>query len=414
MTVMMERGQEIRHAAPARRTLRTEHWAAIATIGLLAAHVGLRDFRWMHEWTLSVWQYMFATIMLAPAAAGFGAWKSVSWALASADGAAAAGRQTAVVWRSTWSVCAWILGTFTLGFVGVQVAVLVAGSPGTPAPSDFLPLLSSAAMLIAFTSLGGFVGWRLRSYIAPPVLALICFAGSVAVYTTGVSFLSDTGGATGSLVGLRPNPGRVLLQLVVFALLTALFTVTAGKDPYRTARARASLATLTVVTVGAITLGAAVAPERLLQDPNDQVRCAQADGGPRVCLGPGYSERAGAISAALAAPVAKLHAAGVEFDLGNFDQRPSAAGAHVVNPEMLDRGPLSAAQYVANALMSPSCPLNDDVVAAFSAITWWLAPDVPERDDLAAPDEIPAGLRSSDVAVYGPEVQGLIGVLSGC
>jgi len=401
-------------SGPESRTLRTEHWAAIATAGLLAAHVGMRDFQWMHEWTLSVWQFAFATIMLGPAVAGLAAWKSVSCALACADAAASAGRQAAVVWRSAWSVCSWVLMVYLLGFVGVQVAVLSGGPPGTAAPSNYLPVLSASAMLVACASLGAFVGWRMRSYVVPPVLALVCFAGSVALYTTDVSFVSDTGGATGSLVGLRPNPGRVLLQLLVFGLLALWFIVAAGKDAYRRPRDRIGLAALTLATAAVVVGGALRAPERLLQDPHDQVHCAQADAGPLVCLGPGYGDRASSISAALAEPVHKLRAAGVSLDLGYFDQRPSAAGAHPVSPEMLERGPLAAAQYVSSALLNPACPLDDGVVAALSAITWWLAPDIADRDDIAAPGEIAPALRSNDPSVFGPEVQRLIGMLDGC
>ncbi|ASR56215.1 hypothetical protein ACT17Q_14990 [Cellulomonas sp. CW35] len=414
MTALVEQAAGAGRVSASRRSLRTEHWAAIATVGLLAAHIGLRDGQWTHEWTLSIWQYSFATIMLAPACAGFGAWKAVAAAKAYADGAAAAGRQTAVVWRSTLVVSGWVLAAFLAGFLVVQTVMLFAGPPGAPAPSDYLPVLSCVAMLVAFTSFGCWVGWRVRSYIAPPLLALVCFAGCVALYTTSLSFLSDTGGATGSLVGLRPNPARVLLQLVVFGLLTVVFTVSAGKDAYRTARARFGMGALAVVAVGAVLVGALAGPERLLPDPNDPVRCAQADGGPRVCVGPGYADEAGEISAALAAPVAKLRSAGVDVDLGRFDQRPSAPGAHVVNPGMLTRGALAAPQYVANTVMSSTCALEPDAATAFGVLAWWLAPDGRERDSLVAPGEVSSALRSADPAVFGPEVRRLVSVLREC
>ena len=392
---------------------RTEHWAAVATVGVLAAHLGLRDFRWLLEWPLATWQYCFATVMLGPLASGFAAWKAVGWARTIADPAAAAGRQTAVVWRSTCSIVCWMLGVYLVGYLGVLAAVALSGTPWTPTLSDFLPILSACALIVAFGSLGSFFGWRVRSFVVPPLVALVGFASCVALYRTAFGFLSDAGGASGSLVGLRPNPMRVLLQLTAFASVSALLTISAGKDHYLSRRAGVLRGSLGAVVAILIVGGALTSPERLLQDPADAVVCGEAMHAPVVCLGPGYGDRVQPISEALGAPLAQLRVVGVELDLGPFDQRPSAPGS-VVNPDLLDRGADGPAQYVANALLSPTCSLSDEVVNAFNAMVWWLTPESPKRDDFLPSDETAHRLASDDPQVVSDEVHALVNALSGC
>lgn len=381
------------------RTVAPRWLLLVATVVVLVIHVGLRAFTWTHEWLLTTWQYSFATIMLGPLFLGFNAWSSTDLARTYGAPTQAAGRTYATVARSTLTTTWPALTLYLTGWVGALVTTAVAHSPGSVTLSDLLPIIPAALNLIALAGLGAFLGWRLPHVITAPLSAAAVFGLGIVIYGTPLSFLSDTGGASGSLVGLAPNLARLAFQAAVFALVAALAPLWASRDAYRAPGAR----TATYVGTSALAIaclgGGYVNPERLQLDAADQVVCERADReyAPEVCLGPGYRERAIEISAAFSDPTEQLQSLGLSGP-DRYDQRAAAedASTAVVDPNLLDQGPSSAAQTLAAAQFPPGCAYyNDDTLLDdFTGLAWWLTP-ADARQDVADPSMLPADLTGT-------------------
>lgn len=370
--------------------------AGVAAAGVLLAHVGLRPLQWRYEWLLSTWQYSFSVVMLGPLLSGFCAWAAASMA-AARPAIEAAGRVPAVLVRVVAETSRWALAVFTAGYLLVMATTAMTSSPGALQVMDVIPIIAPLAGLVFFCVLGAAVGWRAPHVATAPLLALAVFGVGVIIYGTRLSFLIDVGGASGSLVGLAANGQRIVLQVAFYALAGTAAVLSAPRDPFAGRRRRRVQRAAIGGTVLLLALGVLWDPPRLIADTTTEMACGQADPvAPLVCLGPGYADRVGALSAALAEPLAKAVTAGAALP-DRFDQRPGIPGVAVVDPHMLSQGPDAPAQLVANALLGPGCAqvMTAQVINDFTGMAWWLA--TPEaRPLISDPSHLPAPLRGTE------------------
>ncbi|MEU7562365.1 hypothetical protein [Streptomyces eurythermus] len=267
-----------------RRSLGRAAFPAFVVLVLL--NTLLRPMAWRHEWMWAVYQYNFTVMLLGPLLAGVAGWEG--YRLARAQSFLASHRRPlALLTAAGGALFAWCAAAFALGFVVVVAIVAGAGTPlviglpevVTPVPALGLLALECAAGLVA--------GWLSRNKLAAPLAAITVFLASLLLYAGDCSIFVTVGGATGSLIGLRPKLGTQAWQIVFYCLATAL-VITIGawlSTWYRTPR-WPLVAAATVLTLGATVQLATRSPLYLEARPGDVV-CSGSH--PQICLGRSYT-----------------------------------------------------------------------------------------------------------------------------
>jgi hypothetical protein len=373
-------------------------WALPLLAGLVLAHVLLRDRGWVHEWTWATYQYGFVTVLLGPLAAGVAAWEGTR--LARARDLLVTGDRplgcVALAWAGT---TVWVLLAYAGGLLLVAGLVVAGGTRGWPPGAALLAPVPAAALLMAETAAGLAAGWWLRHLVAAPATAVACFLTTLWLYTTGPGALVVVGGATASLVGLVPRRSLEGLQVVWF-LATALFLLVlasrTGGWGHRPGRWQAPAAgVLCVATIVPLLRQGEVF---LIRESAGPAVCVGA--APRVCVAPGYADRAAATRALLLPYTRALARAGAT---------PPAAFRQGVDPGLDDVGPLDRGLVLGNggdapttvvaAWISKDCPLPERPRAyeAFLGLPAWLRWTVDHARD-PAPDIPPIALAPASPA----------------
>ncbi len=299
--------------------------ACPALLVLVGLHIFGRSRPWEHEWLWAIYQYHFSTVLLGPAAAGLAAWEGFRAQQAEdlLESSGRAGRAVALAWAA---VFAWVLVAYTAGLLTVLALVKLSGTPGLPRSPELLTLLPALALLAGETSTSFAVAWRVRSPLVAPAAAIAWFLVTLLLYVGGPEAAIRVGGATTSLVGLRPRPDVQAAQVLFYVSLAVLSLLSMRRRVYAERfRLRAlRLAGLAVPALPAILL-ASLGPNVLERVPT---RLACFGRHPLLCAAPGYVNRLPEVRAVLRPYLAALEAIGVDTPT-RFDQSapPGSAAA---------------------------------------------------------------------------------------
>lgn len=199
-----------------------------ALLVLLGLHIFARARPWTHEWLWAVFQFHFSTVLLGPAAAGLAAWEGfrIQRTEDLLESSGRAGRAIVLSWAA---VFAWVLLAYGAGLLTVVALVKVSGTPSLPGIPEFLSLFPAVALLAAEMSTSFVVGWRIRSPLVAPAAAIVWFLVTMFLYVSGPEAAIRVGGASASLVGLRPRPDVQAVQVLFYGSLTAVSLVWARR-----------------------------------------------------------------------------------------------------------------------------------------------------------------------------------------
>ncbi|GAA5705914.1 hypothetical protein AQJ43_36785 [Streptomyces avermitilis] len=256
-----------------------------AFVVLILLNTLLRSMAWRHEWMWAVYQYNFTVMLLGPLLAGVAGWEG--YRLARARSFLTSHQRPVAMLSAAWgALFAWCTAAFALGLLIVLAVVAFSGTPVviglpevvTPLPALGLLALECAAGLVA--------GWLARSKLVAPLAAVTVFLASLLLYAGDLSAFVTVGGATGSLIGLRPKLGTQASQVIFYCLATVLAVALGAwlATWYRSPRWPV------IVLAAVLSLGSAVylatrSPLYLEARPGDVV-CSGSH--PQVCLGRSY------------------------------------------------------------------------------------------------------------------------------
>ncbi len=172
---------------------------------------------WDWEWHRAMDWAAGSTILLGPLTAGlvaFDFWRLMPAGLSSVMAGAARGR-VAVLGPvvSTWAYAV-IACAVGLGLAAVRT--VQHGADGSP---SWWFAVQAPVALFAAASLGALVGSLLANVAAAPVAAFAAYLVPVAGGLLGIPDLLVAGGATGSLIGVVPDVGVMLMTIVVDLLV---------------------------------------------------------------------------------------------------------------------------------------------------------------------------------------------------
>ncbi|MFJ7153506.1 hypothetical protein ACIQUQ_01065 [Streptomyces sp. NPDC101118] len=264
---------------------------------LVVLNTVLRSMAWKHEPMWAVYQYNFTVMLLGPLLAGVAGWEG--YRLSRAETFLAAHHRPFTVLASAWAALfAWCAAAFLTGLAVVIGIVVWAGTPLTFGVPELLTPFPALALLGLACAAGLAAGWLGRGKLAAPMAAVSVFLAFLLLYAGDLSEFVMVGGATSSLVGLRPKADTQLAQLAFYlaaTLLTLCATAWSAAWHYpRRLGTAVACALLSVTTALNLT---SVDPLYLEARPGD-VRCYGSR--PEICLGHGYTQYEPRLRAALA------------------------------------------------------------------------------------------------------------------
>ncbi|UDM05454.1 hypothetical protein [Streptomyces longhuiensis] len=246
----------------------------------------LRSMNWRYEWMWAVYQYNFTVVLLGPLLAGVAGWEG--YRLARSRHFLSSHHRPIAMLTSAWAALfAWCALAFLLGLGVVFAITAAAGTPQWPGLRGLLTPIPALALLALECAGGLAAGWLSHSRLAAPLAAIVVFLATLLLYTSSFSVFVTVGGATGSLIGLRPKLGTQMAQSLFFTLATllALFVGAWLASWYRSPRWPV------MALVCALTIGSAVyATSRdhlYLEARSGDVVCSGK--APEICLGRSYT-----------------------------------------------------------------------------------------------------------------------------
>lgn len=238
----------------------------------------------------AVYQYNFTVMLLGPLLAGVAAWEGHR--LSRADAFLSAHHRPLAMLAAAWAaLLAWSSAAFLLGLAMVLGRVAWGGTPPTLGLPELLTPLPALALLGLVCAVGLTAGWLGGDggKVAAPMAAIVVFLAFLLLYADDLSEFVMVGGATSSLVGLRPKAETQTSQVAFYVAATLLvLLVGAWSAALHRLRLRHLLAAATTAVLCAFSAGhlASADPLYLEARPGD-VRCHGTQ--PEICLGRGYS-----------------------------------------------------------------------------------------------------------------------------
>ncbi|MFJ3724972.1 hypothetical protein ACIPYQ_20730 [Streptomyces sp. NPDC090045] len=257
---------------------------------LVVLNTLLRPMAWRYEPMWAVYQYNFTVMLLGPLLAGVAAWEGHR--LSRADAFLSAHHRPLAMLAAAWAaLLAWSSGAFLLGLALVLGRVAWGGTPPTLGLPELLTPLPALALLGLACAVGLTAGWLAGDggKVAAPVAAIVVFLAFLLLYAGDLSEFVMVGGATSSLVGLRPKADTQTSQVAFYVAATLLaLLVGAWSAALHRLRPRHFLAAAATAVLCAFSAGhlASADPLYLEARPGD-VRCHGTH--PEICLGRGYS-----------------------------------------------------------------------------------------------------------------------------
>ncbi|MFI5543644.1 hypothetical protein ACIA6E_07685 [Streptomyces sp. NPDC051815] len=380
---------------------------------LVVLNTLLRPMGWRYEPMWAVYQYNFTVMLLGPLLAGVAAWEGHR--LSRAAPFLSAHHRPLTMLAAAWAaLLAWASAAFLLGLVLVLCLVARAGALASLGLPELLTPVPALALLGLACAVGLAAGWLSGEggRVAAPMAAIAVFLAFLLLYSGDLSEFVMIGGATGSLVGLRPKAGTQGTQAAFYAAATLLALIAAawGAALHRL-RPRHALAAAATVVLCALSAGhlASADPLYLEARPGD-VRCHGTR--PQICLGPGYA----AYEPRLRAGLTPLVTAMAELDLpapASFrqDALRSSTNTGQLSPDTVqgDSEPLLdmflGTYYGSDCAIEPGSPMERHHVNA----RYWLAAAVgaPSYEDPLLDPRLTSGSPPERRSVARTAFQGL-------
>lgn len=305
--------------------------AGVLTLVVCVLHVVLRSTWWRYEWTWAWYQFHFGTLLLGPVVSGIAYLAGASWHPARPL-LATGSRFGAVASIVAAGIAAPVLVAYLLVLAGVSAVVgaTTGIAPGSTTVATLGPPLALLALCVA---LGVAVGFVLGRRTLAPLWAIGVFVLLMATYMVVPDKFAKVGGATASLLGLRPRPSIQLGQVLELAGLAVLvLALVAG--PRRSSRVRvvaAGGALVALVGVGVLIR----APQNEFERVGFTVACRGS--APEICLAEGWQAADGELRALLGRYDRSLAAAGLPR-VGPYTQQvPLPPGAVFLDPTFVLR-----------------------------------------------------------------------------
>ena len=287
------------------------YWGPCLLLIVLLNSFG-RSWHWEFEWLWAVETLTFSSIFVAPFCAGVSAFEASKLAAArellsvAPKGLRAVLSIVVMVWST---VVASVL--LSIVFVGGWVLYRTAGL--LPRWSDLVSLAPFVLFAALGCAVGVLLGWCFPAKVTPGLTAVGVFGFMMIGYVVGngaLSGLVSTGGASGSLVGLKISLRLIGWQSVLYLCLTLLAVCMIGLCVCAVSWRLKVCAALCAVTVAVSVVGVLGAGERYTSDSSVRFVCEV--GHPQICLVRGYDSRAHDVRSALAPYYKALAVAGVE------------------------------------------------------------------------------------------------------
>ncbi|MEU6310080.1 hypothetical protein [Streptomyces sp. NPDC047014] len=381
---------------------------------LVVLNTLLRPMGWRYEPMWAVYQYNFTVMLLGPLLAGVAAWEGHRLARA-APFLSAHHRPLAMLAAAWAALLAWCCAAFLLGLVLVLGLVARTGALAALGPPELLTPLPALALLGLACAVGLAAG-RLSGEggkVAAPLAAIVVFLVFLLLYSGELSEFVMVGGATSSLVGLRPKAGTQTAQIAFYAAATLLVLIAAAWSTAlhhlrpRQFLAAAATAVLCVLSAGHL---ASADPLYLEARPGD-VRCQGTR--PEICLGRGYAT----YEPRLRAKLTPLVTAMAELDLpapAAFRQDALRSGRNTgqLSPDTVTGGDSEllldmflGTYYGSDCAIEPGTPMERHHVNA----RYWLAAAVgaPAYEDPLLDPRLTSGSPAERIAVARAAFQGL-------
>ncbi|MFB8396010.1 hypothetical protein [Streptomyces yangpuensis] len=259
-------------------------------VGLVVLNTLLRPMGWRYEPMWAVYQYNFTVMLLGPLLAGVAAWEGHRLSRA-APFLSAHHRPLAMLAAAWAALLAWSCAAFLLGLALVLGVVAGAGTLPSLGLPELLTPLPALALLGLACAIGLAAGWLSGEggKVAAPMVAIAVFLVFLLLYSGDLSEFVMVGGATSSLVGLRPKAGTQGTQIAFYAAATLLALLAAAwSAALHHLRPRHVLTAAATAVLCALSAGhlASADPLYLEARPGD-VRCHGTQ--PEICLGRGYA-----------------------------------------------------------------------------------------------------------------------------
>lgn len=366
----------------------------LALVVLVGLHVLARGRPWTHEWLWAIYQFNFSVVLLGPAAAGLAAWEGYRTQQAE-DLFASAGRAWRAVVLSWAGVFFWVVLAYGVGLVTVLVLVKVSGTPSVPSTQELWTILPALFLLSGQTSSSFALAWRVGSPLVAPAAAIAWFVVTIGLYVLGPEAAIRVGGATTSLVGLRPRLDVQITQMFFYGSLTIASLAWTRRPIHRESRLqvlRASALIAPVLVAAAVLRLDSGVLERVSTD----LECFGSE--PVLCAAPGYVEQLPDVRAALRPYLDALEAIDVETPT-RFDQSivPGVSNAAPLPIEVFLRTDdhEAARSTVLQSFAPVDCNISADInlVQTFVGVDYWLEAEVSgDRPfDPSLPDVLVSG-----------------------
>ena len=289
----------------------TRYWGPCLLLIIVLNSFG-RSWHWEFEWLWAVETLTFSSIFIVPLCAGVSAFEASRLATAR-DLISVAPRGVRAVLSIVVIVWSVAVASVLLSLVLVGGWVLHRTAGLLPRWSDLVSLVPLFLLIALGCSVGALAGWRFPAKVTPGLTATGAFGLMMMGYVIGngsLSGLVSTGGASGSLIGLKVSLRLIAWQSALYLSLTLLASCLIGASVLVMSRRFRTCAVLSAVAVAASVVGVLGAGERYTSDPSSQLVCE--GGHPEICLVRGYDGRAHDVRAVLTPYYQALEAAGVE------------------------------------------------------------------------------------------------------
>lgn len=195
-------------------------WIMVGTVGgLELVALASRGAPWRGEWIWTIDWTGGIVPLVAAAAAGVAAVVARTFAFGARAALLATTPHRGRALLGPVAMCVAVAVAAHLLGVGAAVAFTAAANPSLDAP--LLPLLEQVTAIVAAGLVGALLGARMQSPASPAVAAgglilVAFFADNLGWYP-----LFDTGGATGSLIGLHYNDPAILVRIGLLILTSS-------------------------------------------------------------------------------------------------------------------------------------------------------------------------------------------------
>ncbi|MFE2326633.1 hypothetical protein ACFXD5_22325 [Streptomyces sp. NPDC059385] len=380
---------------------------------LVVLNTLLRPMPWRHEPMWAVYQYNFTVMLLGPLLAGVAAWEGHR--LSRADAFLSAHHRPLAMLAAAWAaLLAWSSAAFVLGLALVLGLVTSAGTPPTLGLPELLTPLPALTLLGLACAVGLTAGWLGGDggKLAAPMTAIAVFLAFLLLYAGDLSEFVMVGGATSSLVGLRPKAGTQTSQ-VTFYVAATLLALLAGawSAALHRLRPRHFLAAAATAVFCALSAGhlAAADPLYLEARPGD-VRCHGTQ--PQICLGRGYTSYEPHLRASLSPLVHAMERLSLPAPASfRQDALRSTTNTGQLSPDTVTGDPellldmFLGTYYGSDCTIEPGSAMERNYVNA----RYWLAEavDLPPYEDPALDPRLTTGTTPERLSVARAAFLGL-------